>query len=61
MYKRDTFLECGGFLDELWPGEDVELDYRLKKKGYHLICNPGAVVYHYRPKKLAVFLAMMYR
>ncbi|MBN3040655.1 MAG: glycosyltransferase [Candidatus Omnitrophica bacterium] len=61
MYKRSVFLEEGGFLEGLWPGEDVELDYRLKKKGNIIVCNPRAVVYHHRPKDLNSFLRMMYR
>jgi glycosyltransferase involved in cell wall biosynthesis len=61
MYKKDIFLNVGGFLEGLWPGEDVELDYRLKKKGYRLNCNPKAVVKHYRPASLKAFVKMMYR
>jgi len=61
MYKKDVFLKEGGFLEGLWPGEDVELDYRLKRKGYEIVFNPKAVVYHYRPKKIKTFLSMMYR
>lgn len=61
MYRRDIFLKESGFLEGLWPGEDVELDYRLKKKGYELIFNPSAVVYHYRPENLESFCRMMRR
>ncbi len=61
MYKREIFLEEGGFLEGLWPGEDVELDFRLRKKGYKLLFNPRAVVYHYKPKNFKSFLKMMYR
>lgn len=61
MYRRDIFLKEGGFLEGLWPGEDVELDHRLIKKGYKLLFNPKAVVYHYRPKRLIPFLCSMYR
>jgi cellulose synthase/poly-beta-1,6-N-acetylglucosamine synthase-like glycosyltransferase len=61
MYKRDIFLKEGGFLEGLWPGEDVEFDYRLKRKGYKIVFNPKAVVYHYRPRELKTFLKMMYR
>jgi GT2 family glycosyltransferase len=61
MYKRDIFLKEGGFLEGLWPGEDVELDYRLRKSGYELIFNPRAIVYHYRPEDLKSFLKMMFR
>ena len=61
MYRKDVFLKEGGFLSGMWPGEDVELDYRLKKKGYRLIFNPKAVVYHYRPDNLKKFSRMMLR
>lgn len=61
MYKRDVFINSGGFLKGLWPGEDVELDYRLKKKGFLLVSNPKAVVLHYRPRNLSSFLRMMAR
>ncbi len=61
MYKREIFIKEGGFLEGLWPGEDVELDYRLRKKGYKLVFNPKAIVYHYRPQNLKAFLKMMYR
>ncbi|MCM8819642.1 MAG: glycosyltransferase [Candidatus Omnitrophica bacterium] len=61
MYKREIFLKENGFLENLWPAEDLELDYRLRKKKYILVCNPQAIVYHYKPKKLLSFLKMMYR
>ncbi|MFA5272213.1 MAG: glycosyltransferase [Candidatus Omnitrophota bacterium] len=61
MYRKNVFLSEGGFLEGLWPGEDVELDYRLRKKGYKLYFNPKAIVYHYRPENLKGFLRMMYR
>ncbi|MFA4889345.1 MAG: glycosyltransferase [Candidatus Omnitrophota bacterium] len=61
MYRREVFLKEDGFLAGLWPGEDVELDYRLRKKGYKLIFNPQAIVYHYRLANLKAFLRMMFR
>lgn len=61
MYRREIFLREKGFLEELWPGEDVEFDYRLKKKGYKLVFNPKAIIYHYRPKSMKGFWRMMYR
>jgi cellulose synthase/poly-beta-1,6-N-acetylglucosamine synthase-like glycosyltransferase len=61
MYKKDIFLKEGGFREHLWPGEDVELDYRLTKKGYRLFYSPAAVVYHYRSGNLGSFVKMMYR
>lgn len=61
MYKRDIFVDEGGFAREIWPGEDVEFDYRLRRKNHLLIINPQAVVYHYRPNTLTAFAQMMYR
>jgi cellulose synthase/poly-beta-1,6-N-acetylglucosamine synthase-like glycosyltransferase len=61
MYKRNIFLREDGFLKGLWPGEDVELDYRLKNKGYKLSFNPKALVYHYKPATMKSFLRMMYK
>jgi glycosyltransferase involved in cell wall biosynthesis len=60
IYRKDIFLRAGGFLEGLWPGEDVEIDYRLRKKGYKLVFNPEAIVYHYRQKDLKSFIKMMY-
>ena len=61
MYKKAAFLKEDGFLESLWPGEDVELDYRLSKKEYKMVFNPKAIVYHYRPKDLKSFSRMMYQ
>ncbi len=61
MYRKDIFLREGGFLEGLWPGEDVELDYRLKIKGYKMIWNPDAIVYHYKPRDMVSFKKMMSR
>jgi len=60
MYKKEIFFKVGYFLENLWPGEDVELDYRIKKAGFKLLFNPKAIVYHYRPNKLKKFVRMMY-
>jgi glycosyltransferase involved in cell wall biosynthesis len=61
MYRRQILLELNGFLDGLWPGEDVELDYRIIKKGYSLMFNPAAVVFHYRPGSIERYRGMMFR
>lgn len=61
IYKKDILEEEGGFAAGLWPGEDVELDHRLRRKGYRLLFNPAALVYHYRPHSLGKFISMMLR
>ena len=61
MYRKNVFSEIGAFDENLWPGEDVDLDYRLKKKNYVIMNNSKAIVYHYRPESLKELLKMMYR
>jgi len=61
IYSKSVFLRENGFLENLWPGEDVELDYRLRKKRYKLVFNPKAIVFHYRPKNMSEFSKMMFR
>jgi glycosyltransferase involved in cell wall biosynthesis len=61
IYRKEIFLNAGGFPKGLWPGEDVELDYRLKKAGYRIMFNPKAIVYHYRPGNIGKFSNMMSR
>jgi cellulose synthase/poly-beta-1,6-N-acetylglucosamine synthase-like glycosyltransferase len=61
MYRKGALLEIGGFDEDLWPGEDVDLDHRLNKKGFTFMYNPQAIVYHYRPQSLKELSRMMYR
>jgi glycosyltransferase involved in cell wall biosynthesis len=61
IYRKDVFLDISGFDENLWPSEDVDLDYRLKKRGFEFRYNPQAVVYHYRPQNLGELSKMMYR
>jgi glycosyltransferase involved in cell wall biosynthesis len=61
LFVTAALREIGGFSDKLWPCEDLELDYRLLKKGYRLNFNPAAKVYHYRPQSFAGLLRMMLR
>lgn len=59
MYRKKIF-EKVEFREGLWPGEDVELDYRIKKLGYKLFFNPNAYVYHYRVDNMLKFINMMF-
>jgi glycosyltransferase involved in cell wall biosynthesis len=61
MYRKDIFLNAGGFWKGFWPGEDVDLDHRLKINGYQINFNPAAVVYHYRAGDPGAFCRMMSR
>jgi len=54
LLRRSAFEEVGGYSDDLFMyGEDVELSYRLRARGYLLRYNPHAVVYHHTYEKVA--------
>lgn len=61
MYRKSALEEMEGFLPCLWPGEDTELDYRLKKSGYLLKATPHAIVFHYRQSALWGYAKMVFR
>ncbi len=48
MVRREVFAECGGFSDELPVAfNDVELCFRIYKKGYfNIVCNSIALCHH---------------
>lgn len=49
LYRRDVLVRLGGFDEGLWPGEDVDLDYRAVRAGYRHRFSPKAAIRHYRP------------
>ena len=61
IYKRDVIEEVDGFDERLWPGEDVDLDYKIRHRGYKIMHNPKAIVAHHRPANLRMFFGMMKR
>ena len=60
-YTRDAFLSVGGFSEDLFPGEDVDLDLRLRRAGHRCYYVPTAIVYHQRPGTRLWFARMMRR
>ena len=57
-YRKEILLREGGF-DPAFPrasGEDVDLSYRLSRRGYKLVFAPGAVVYHRHVETLGGYL-----
>lgn len=58
-YRTDIFLENGGF-DESFPVpsvEDQEFSFRLARKGYHMIFEPQACVFHQHDRTLLEYLS----
>jgi lipopolysaccharide/colanic/teichoic acid biosynthesis glycosyltransferase len=57
-YRTEVFIHNGGF-DESFrvPSvEDQEFSFRLARKGYRMIFEPRAVVYHYHDRTLSEYL-----
>jgi cellulose synthase/poly-beta-1,6-N-acetylglucosamine synthase-like glycosyltransferase len=56
-YRRQIFLAEGGF-DTAYPNasvEDQEFSFRLAERGYKMVFNPRAVVYHRHPETLRAY------
>lgn len=60
MYGRKAILEAGLWNPKLHNAEDVELAQRILKKGYLIVYEPKAKVYHSHPEKLSVFVKRQY-
>jgi len=62
-FKRDVFLEFGGY-DTSFPlacAEDVELTFRMFSKGYKMVFNPKAIVYHAHPRSFSDYFKKKYK
>jgi glycosyltransferase involved in cell wall biosynthesis len=44
-FKKKVWVDTGGYPEEMDYGEDMKLNFNIKKKGYGIRFNPGAVVY----------------
>jgi len=51
-FRRDVFLESGGFREDLLGAEDTELSFRLASAGRKMVFVPQAIVYHSHPQSL---------
>ena len=45
-FKRDVFIDNGGFDKTLVVNEDQDFSFRLAERGYKMVFAPGARVYH---------------
>lgn len=48
LFDRDKWLELGGFDKLFYPAywEDIDLSFRAKKRGWQVLFDPNAIVYH---------------
>jgi len=62
-FRRGVFLELGGY-DTSFPvacAEDVDLSFRMHSRGYRMVFNPDAVVYHTHPASFAAYFKKKYK
>jgi lipopolysaccharide/colanic/teichoic acid biosynthesis glycosyltransferase/GT2 family glycosyltransferase len=62
-YRKDIFLQNGGFDESfLSPAvEDIEFSFRLARKGYRMIFEPQASVFHYHDRNLAEYIQRKFK
>jgi glycosyltransferase involved in cell wall biosynthesis len=54
--RRNAFLQVGRFRTDLYGNEDVELAFRLSRRGYRIAFAPQAIVYHEHRATLRSYL-----
>jgi GT2 family glycosyltransferase len=55
-FRRDALLAVGGFDPRFWvAGDDVDLCWRLRDRGWRLGFSPGAMVWHHRRGSLRAY------
>lgn len=61
--RREVLEEIGGFDEEYREpsGEDTDLSYRIRQRGYHLLWVEEAKVAHRFPERLLFYLRQQYR
>jgi GT2 family glycosyltransferase len=57
--SREVYQETGGF-KPLFHAEDIELSYRIKQKGFKLVYEDSARVYHKRRNTVAQFIRQLF-
>jgi len=57
LVRRKLFLRLGGFKEELWVGEDVDLCWRFQDAGYAVEYQPLGTVLHRHRNRLRTFFA----
>lgn len=54
--RKNVFKVIDGFDTNYWPGEDTKLCLDILNKGYKIIYEPSAIVYHHRRSSLVAYL-----
>jgi lipopolysaccharide/colanic/teichoic acid biosynthesis glycosyltransferase/glycosyltransferase involved in cell wall biosynthesis len=60
-YRKEIFMQNGGFNKTLRILEDQDFSSRLARKGYLLVFEPNATVFHYHNRTFFVYLRKKFR
>lgn len=61
LFRRDVFMQLGGFDPGFYPGEEMKASFMTSRLGYTLIFNPNAPVFHYPKQTFRGFWKQIYR
>lgn len=61
IVRRAAFAAVGGFGTSVWPGEDTKLCLEFISRGWKILYDPQAVVYHHRATTLRKHLQQVAR
>jgi len=59
--KREVFDQVGLFDESFVKGQDLELNYRIRKQGFKLLYSPTIKVIHYRKEHISTFSRQIYK
>ena len=60
-FKKDALNEINGFDEQFWvAGDDVDLCWRIREKGWKIGFHPGAVVWHHRRNRIKTYLKQQF-
>jgi cellulose synthase/poly-beta-1,6-N-acetylglucosamine synthase-like glycosyltransferase len=60
VYRREAFVQMGGFPADFYPGEEMIAAFRTEKAGWGLVFAPAAWVKHYPRQSLGRFWRQMW-
>ncbi|MHA1143833.1 MAG: glycosyltransferase family 2 protein [Candidatus Helarchaeota archaeon] len=60
FYRKSVLLEVGMHDEKLFSGDDFEMNYRIRKKGYKILATTRAKVKFYRRTTIKKFYKRMY-
>lgn len=59
--KKEVFDKVGMFDEKFVKGQDLELNYRIRKSGYKLLYSPKIKVIHHRKHHMKDFTSQIYK